>query len=92
MTMPSPEDVLQPNPKDHQFDMTAFDDDVKRREEAKREAVCGPAARWQAAQDFMVWAASQTTAPQMTPAARKAKELRLLDGIGKMFENKAADE
>ena len=40
----------------------------------------------------MVWAASQTTAPKMTPAACKAKERRLLDGIGKMFENKAAEE
>ena len=69
-----------------------FDDDLKRREEAKRDAVTDPAARWQAVQEFMAWAASQATAPKMTPSACKAKERRLLAGMAGMFEEKPPKE
>ncbi len=71
---------------------TARDDSVKHREEAKREAASDPLARWQAVQEFMKWAAAQSTAPKMTPAACKAKERRLLAGMAGMFTEKAAEE
>ncbi len=70
----------------------AVDDGLKRREEAKREAATDPVARWDAVQQFMAWAASQSTAPKMTPAACKAKERRLLAGMAGMFDNKAVEE
>ena len=70
----------------------ACDDDLKRREEQKRAAVTNPVASWQAVQEFMAWAGSQSTAPKMTPAACKAKERRLLAGMAGMFEEKAAEE
>ncbi len=84
--------ICNPLSTNQQPGLAAFDDEVKRREEAKREAATDPAARWQAAQEFMAWAASQSTAPKMTPAARKAKERRLLAGMAGMFEQKAAEE
>ena len=56
---------------------------VKRREEAKREALQDPLVRWRATLGFLAWAAAQPTAPQATPAARKAKERRLLAGLEK---------
>ena len=90
--MSSPEDTLQPMPEKPQRSEAALDDDLKRREEARREAATDPVARWQAVQEFMAWAASQSTAPKMTPAACKAKERRLLAGMAGMFQEKAADE
>ena len=68
---------------------TAGGDDLKRSEDAKREAATDPIARWQTVQEFLAWAASQSTAPKMTPAACKAKERRLLAG---MCDGKAAKE
>ncbi len=69
-----------------------FHDELKRHEEAKREVAADPVARWEAAQQFLAWAASQSTAPKMTPAACKAKERRLLAGMAGMFEEKAVEE
>jgi hypothetical protein len=80
--MLSPEETSQP---------ALGNDELKRREEAKREAATTPAARWQAAQEFMAWAASQSTAPKMTPAACKAKEQRLLAGIAGMLDKPAEE-
>lgn len=90
--MPSPEETLWPRPEKPQPSATARDDDLKRREEAKRKAATDPLARWQALQEFMAWAASQSTAPKMTPAACKAKERRLLAGMAGMLEEKTAEE
>ena len=90
--MSSPEEPMQSTTEQPQPSETALDDDLKRREEAKREAATDPVARWQAVQEFMAWAASQSTAPKMTPAACKAKERRLLAGMAGMFEEKAAEE
>ena len=90
--MSPPEETLQRTPEKHQLAETAFDDDLKRREERKREAATDPVARWQAVQEFMAWAASQSSAPKMTPAACKAKERRLLAGMAGMFEEEAAEQ
>jgi hypothetical protein len=40
----------------------------------------------------MAWAASQSTAPKMTPAACKAKERRLLAGMAGILEEKVVEE
>jgi hypothetical protein len=69
---------------------TAPDADLKRREERKREAATDPIARRQALEEFTAWAAAQSTAPKMTPAACKAKERRLLAGMAGIIEEKAA--
>jgi len=50
------------------------DDDLKRREEAKREAHWDPAARWRAVQDMIAWAESQATVRRNTP--KKCLELQ----------------
>ena len=89
--MSSPEESGPPVAPTHLLD-EACDDGLKRREEAKREAAWDPVARWEAVQRFTAWAASQSTAPKMTPAVCKAKERRLLAGMTEMFEEKAADE
>ena len=75
-----------------QFTDMVFDDSLKRREEAKREAATDSLARWEAVQQFMAWAAAQSTAPKMTPAACKAKERRLLAGMAGMFAEKTAED
>ncbi len=90
--MPSPEETLQRTPVEPKPAEAAFDDDLKRREERKRETATDPVARWQAVQEFMAWAASQSSAPKMTPAACKAKERRLLAGMAGIFEKKAAEK
>ncbi|MEI8371355.1 MAG: hypothetical protein WCJ35_00820 [Planctomycetota bacterium] len=90
--MSTPAETLQPMSEIFQPAEKAFDDGLKHREEAKREAATDPAARWEAVQEFMVWAASQSTAPKMTPAACKAKERRLLAGMAGMFAEQAPKE
>ena len=71
---------------------TALGNDLKRREEAKRERATAPLVRWEAVQQFMAWATAQSTAPKMTPAACKAKERRLLAGMAEAIDDKAAEE
>jgi hypothetical protein len=44
------------------------DDDLKRREEAKREAHWDPLQRWLAIQDMLTWAEAQATVRRNTPA------------------------
>jgi len=90
--MSSSEEPMQFTTEERRLSANSFDDGVKRREEAKREAATDPVARWEAVQQFMAWAASQSTAPRMTPAACKAKERRLLAGMAGMLDNKAAEE
>jgi hypothetical protein len=68
------------------------DDDSKRREEEKRAAAADPNERRQGGQDFLAWAAAQSTAPKMSPAACKAKERRLLAGMAGMLKEKTAEE
>jgi hypothetical protein len=43
-------------------------DDLKRREEEKREAAWDPVQRWQALQDAITWAEAQATGGRNTPA------------------------
>jgi hypothetical protein len=43
-------------------------DDLKRREEAKREAAWNPAERWRVLQETITWAESQLTVRRNTPA------------------------
>jgi hypothetical protein len=43
-------------------------DDLKRREELKREAHWEPAERWRVIQEMIVWAESQATVRRNTPA------------------------
>jgi len=64
-----------------------FLDGTKSREEAKRAAFQDPLVKWRTAQEFLRWAASQATAPQATPSARKAKERCLLAGMGALIES-----
>lgn len=47
---------------------TEPDDDLKRREEEKREAAWDPVQRWQALQNAITWAESQATVRRNTPA------------------------
>ena len=57
--------------------MTGIDDfDLKRREEAKRDAHLDPAERWRLLQETMTWAAEQIG--RNTPAASLEKERRIL--------------
>jgi hypothetical protein len=42
--------------------------DLKRREEAKREAAWDPAERWRVLQETITWAESQATVRRNTPA------------------------
>ena len=44
------------------------DDDLKRREELKREACWDPAERWRVLQETITWAESQATVRRNTPA------------------------
>ena len=44
------------------------DDDLKRREEATREAHWDPLQRWLALQDMLTWAEAQATVRRNTPA------------------------
>ena len=41
-----------------------MDDDLKRREEAKRDAHWNPAARWRAIQETITWADAQMPIPR----------------------------
>jgi hypothetical protein len=43
-------------------------DDLKRREESKREAHWDPVERWRVIQEMIVWAESQATVRRNTPA------------------------
>jgi hypothetical protein len=63
-------------------------DDAKISEETKRAAMQDPLSRWKETLEFLDWAASQTTAPKATPAARKAKERRLLVGLAEWLKKK----
>ena len=47
---------------------TLADDDLKRREEQKREAAWDPVERWHALQNMIAWAESQATVHRNTPA------------------------
>lgn len=44
------------------------DDDLKRREEAKREAVTDPVLRWKEQQKALAWAEAQLPVRRNTPA------------------------
>jgi hypothetical protein len=77
-------------PEKHRPPAELFFDDLKRREEIKREAADNPCARWRAVQECMACAASHSTGPKMTPSACKVKERRRLDGMAGMFERKTA--
>jgi hypothetical protein len=92
MIMSSTEEALRVMPVQPPLADRTSDGGLKRREEAKREAATDPVARWQALQEFLAWAAAQSTAPKMTPAACKAKERRLLAGMAGMFQTRPADE
>ena len=46
----------------------ATDDDLKRREEEKREANWDAAERWRVLQDTIAWADRQARVPRNTPA------------------------
>lgn len=43
-------------------------DDLKRREEEKREACWDPAGRWRVLQETITWAEAQATVRRNTPA------------------------
>jgi hypothetical protein len=60
--------------------------EVKRREEEKRQKAQDRLARWKSMQQFLAWAALQSTAPKRTPAALKAKERRLVAGLAKEYQ------
>ena len=44
-----------------------MDDDLKRREEQKREAMWDPAQRWHVLQETITWAQSQAAVRRNTP-------------------------
>ncbi len=90
--MPLLDESFRPIPEKREPTETACNDLLKHCEEVKRRAATDPLVRWDAMQEFMAWAASQSTAPRMTPAACKAKERRLLAGMAEMFEKKAAED
>lgn len=46
----------------------AQSDELKRREEEKREACWDPAERWRVLQETITWAESQATVQRNTPA------------------------
>jgi hypothetical protein len=54
--------------------MTPDADDLKRREEEKREAASDPLRRWRAIQNAITWAESQATGQRNTPARCHALE------------------
>jgi hypothetical protein len=60
------------------------DDELKRREEAKREAHWDPAERWRVLQDTITWAEQQATVRRNTPARcleLQAKKLAAGDSV-----------
>ena len=87
--MPLSEELIESTTEGTRLSEKTFDNGLKRREEARREAATDHVARWEFVQQFIAWAAAQSTAPKMTPAARKAKERRLLAG---MFDDKATEK
>lgn len=44
-----------------------MDDELKRREEEKREAMWHPAERWRVLQETIAWAESQAAVPRNAP-------------------------
>jgi hypothetical protein len=68
--------------------MTDDLDDLKRREEAKREANWDARERWRVIQETMTWAAQQIG--RNTPAACKAKERRIRISMGELPPDEAA--
>jgi hypothetical protein len=62
--------------------MSDSERDLKRREEAKRDANWDPAARWQAIQATLAWAEQQATVRRNTPEACLAEQRRKLAMTG----------
>ena len=59
------------------------DDDLKLREEKKRDAAWDPVARWNALHEFIEWAEKQFVVTRSTPSYCKAKERILRAGLEK---------
>ena len=60
-------------------------DDLKRREEQKREAAWDPAQRWRVIQEMITWAESQATVRRNTPERcleLQKRKLERLEGQG----------
>jgi hypothetical protein len=55
--------------------------DLKAREERKRNRAWSPAQRWRVLQDTVTWAEAQPAARRNLPAACLAKEHKLLTGL-----------
>jgi hypothetical protein len=53
-------------------------DDLKSREERKREQCWNPRQRWRVLQEMIAWVDAQQKVPRNSPAACLAKEGRLL--------------
>jgi len=53
-------------------------DDLKARENVKRERHWDPAMRWKVIQDTITWAEAQKTVTRNTPAARLAEQAEKL--------------
>ena len=66
-----------------------MDDDLKAREEAKRERNWDPAMRWKVIQDTITWAESQGTVDRNTPAARLKEQAEKLASMAQ-WEKKNA--
>ena len=58
-----------------------MNDELKQREESKRDRVWHPAQRWQVVQDTLTWAEAQPGVRRNQPAACLAKEHKLLAGL-----------
>jgi len=62
------------------------DDDLKRREEAKRDAHWDPVERWRAIQDMIAWAEQQATVRRNTPARCLELQAKKLAGSDRPTE------
>ena len=56
-------------------------DELKRREEQKREAAWDPAERWRAIQEMITWAESQATVRRNTPERCLELQKKKLEGL-----------
>ena len=61
--------------------MTDDQDDLKRREEQKREAAWDPAQRWRVIQETIAWADSQQPVPRNSKSSCLARQRRFVAGL-----------